>query len=76
MQNMQNDFEGLYKMKIKKEDEWYLAKIVCPDKSVIWTQGRTKEEILEMMADAVMCSYEIEVNWWNKFLCRLMYFGK
>ena len=64
---------GEYKFKIFKDKDWYIAEGKTPDKKrVIITQGKTPEEIFDMITDAYLCAFEIKVSWWNKFLSKLI----
>lgn len=67
---------GTYKVRIFKDEDWYLAKIFFPDGDnfPVMTQGRTPEEILEMIADCIMCAEEIKISWWNRMLYKLLKF--
>jgi len=64
---------GKYNFEIKKvKNEGYVAIGKAPDKkSTIITQGKTQEEIFNMIADAYMCVFDIKVSWWNKLLYKL-----
>lgn len=61
---------GEYKFRIFKEKEedgdWFLAEITCPDGYKGMTQGENEEDILDMVADWIMCVYEIRQNKWYK----------
>lgn len=37
----------------------------------IVTSGKTLEEAIDMLADAMMCLENVKVGWWNKLLNRL-----
>jgi len=64
---------GKYNFEIKKCEEGYVVTGKTPNKKgTIITQGRTQEEIFDMIADAYMCLFDIELSWWNKLLCKLM----
>ena len=76
---------GEYKIKIyqdKEDPDWpndYLAEITCPDGYKGMTQGENEEDILDMVADWIMCVNEIEQKkwykqplwWWNKIRMKL-----
>jgi len=71
----EEEITGYWKVRIFKKEDWYIAKIWANDGKSHWfTQGRTKEEILEMIADCIMCGCSIKISWWNKILSRLMWF--
>ncbi len=53
--------EGTYKIKIWKDGDMYLARCKFKD-GVFITQGRTEQEIFEMIADAFMTHFEIPVK--------------
>ncbi len=56
------NIEGKYKIKIfKAEEGGYLATCKCKQGSFV-TQGDTKQEIFEMIADAFMTMYDVEVK--------------
>lgn len=56
----------------RNDDDWYLAELFCNDEHIGFTQGRNEEEIMEMVADCFMATYDIRCSWWNKFLSKLM----
>lgn len=63
---------GKYNFEIKKVSEGYVVIGKTPDKKgTIISQGKTQEEIFDMIADAYMCVFEIELSWWNKLLGKL-----
>lgn len=72
------NIEGNYKFKIFKDGDWYIAKGDIPgcQKGAMITQGRSKEEIFEMIADCYMAIYDVRVPLWNKILWKLMIFRK
>ena len=54
--------EGNYKIKIWKEGRWYLATCVYPWGEAtqrFTTQGKSRKEIFEMIADALMTVHDI-----------------
>jgi len=63
--------EGKYKFNIWKEDGFYLAYCYLPDGNRYMTQGRTEEEIFEMIADLYLCMYDIEISRWKRFIFKL-----
>jgi len=41
------------------------------EKGTIMTFGRTHEEAIDMLADAIKCNEDIDMSWWNKLLNKL-----
>jgi len=64
--------EGQYKFRIYKDGDWYLAGIYKDGKNIGITQGKTEEEIFEMIADAYMCALDVKISKWNRFWHRLL----
>lgn len=40
----------------------------------IVTSGKTLEEAIDMLADAMMCLEDVKVSWWNKLLNKLKHY--
>lgn len=61
---------GAYTFTIEKEDDWYIARgtKAGDTNSHFITQGKTEQEIFEMIADALMCYMDVPVkmSWWKK----------
>lgn len=67
-----NTILGTYKIRIFKDDDWFLAEITAPNGQVFWTQGRNAEEIVLMFGDAILTFHGIRISWWNRLLSRMM----
>ena len=66
------EITGDYNFKIIKDGDYYIAKGKTPDgKGTLLTQGKTREEIFDMVANSYMCLSRIEISWWNKLLGKL-----
>lgn len=63
---------GEYKIKISKYDDWYLADVCFPDGMKSMTQGKTEEDILEMIADLIMTVKDVPVSRWSRFFHKLL----
>lgn len=57
-----------YSVETWNENGWWLATVRCSGSGVCITQGRTKEELWDMIADAVITAEDIKVSWWNRLV--------
>ncbi len=63
-----NKIEGSYNFKIWKDGDWYLAQ---DKKRGVITQGKSKEEVFMMIADAYLTIHEVKISWWSRFIHKL-----
>lgn len=54
------------------ETPWYIAEGTDPHGNSIITQGRTKEELMDNVADAFLTSAGVRLSWWNKMVKSLL----
>lgn len=62
-----------YQIDVWQDDNWWLAEVWAGKNHWI-TQGRTEEEIWEMIADSVLTVNDVRVSWWNKLIYKLLKF--
>lgn len=62
---------GHYSFTIFRDGDWYLAQGAMGDQEWFTTQGRTEEEIFDMLCDAYLTAHEIKISWWNRLLWKL-----
>ncbi len=62
---------GIHQFKIWKEGDWYLARVIDNEGNKFVTQGRTEEEIFNMIADCYLTVYEIPISRWKRLLHKL-----
>jgi predicted RNase H-like HicB family nuclease len=67
---------GEYKFIIFKDGDYFIAKARIGQDDIIVTQGKTEDEIFDMLADAYKVALDIEISWWNKILGKLMHYGQ
>ncbi len=58
-----------YQIDVWQDDGWYLAEIWAGENHCV-TQGRTNEEIWDMIGDAILTMEGVKISWWNKLLWR------
>lgn len=63
--------QGEYKFKIYKDGDFYLVDCFLPNGNSYTTQGKTEEEIFEMIADLYLTCYDIQISWWSRFIHRI-----
>ena len=61
---------GEYKIKIWKDEDYYLAEVTFPDKETHITQG-TEKDIFYMIGDLMACCHDIEFPFWKRFLIKI-----
>ena len=50
----------------------FIAEGTDPDGNTIITQGHTKEELMDNVADAFLTSGEVSLSWWNRLMKKLI----
>lgn len=57
-----------YTITIQKSYGEYIVLGKDEENGSIVTGGKTLEEAIDMLADAMMCLEDVKVSWWNKLL--------
>ena len=52
-------------------DSFYIAELFIDGEQVGFTQGRDKEELFEMVADAFMTAEDIEIGWYKRLIHKI-----